>query len=64
MNPDKIILENMSKMFEYEKCSRNIDSISDIETLKDFAKSYVKLYLKQQEVVSNLLCHNLQVDKN
>ncbi len=27
MNPDKINLENIGKMFEYEKISREIDSI-------------------------------------
>jgi hypothetical protein len=53
MNPDKISLENMSKLFEYEKLSRDIDSIDDIETLRNMAKSYVKLYLKQQEVVAS-----------
>jgi hypothetical protein len=52
MNPEKIILEDFNKMFEYEKVSRDIDSIEDLETLKIFAKSYVKLYLKQQEIVS------------
>jgi len=54
MNPDKIILEDFNKMFEYEKLSRDIDSIDDIESVKNFAKSYIKLYLKQQEVVSKL----------
>lgn len=54
MDPDNIILENMNKMFEYEKMSRDIDSIEDIEIVKNFAKSYIKLYLKQQEVVSKL----------
>lgn len=54
MDPDSIELENMSKMFEYEKISRDIDSINDIEILKNYAKSYIKLYLKQQEVVSKL----------
>jgi hypothetical protein len=54
MNPDKIILEDFNKMFEYEKLSRDIDSIDDIEIVKNFAKSYIKLYLKQQEVVSKL----------
>lgn len=52
MNPDDIQLEDMNKMFEYEKLSRDIDSIVDIEILKTYAKSYIKLYLKQQEVVS------------
>jgi hypothetical protein len=51
MDPDKISLENISKMFEYEKFSRDIDSIDDNETLRNFAKSYLKLYLKQQEVL-------------
>ena len=52
MDPNKIILEDMNKMFEYEKLSRDIDSIDDIEVIKNYAKSYIKLYLKQQEVVS------------
>jgi hypothetical protein len=52
MNPDQIQLEDLNKMFEYEKLSRDIDSIDDIEVLKNYSKSYIKLYLKQQEVVS------------
>ena len=54
MDPSKITLESMSKLFEYEKLSRDIDSIDDIETLRDLSKSYVKLYLSQQEAISNL----------
>jgi hypothetical protein len=54
MNPSEIDLENISKMFEYEKISRDIDSIDDIDVLRNFAKSYIKLYLKQQEVISSL----------
>lgn len=54
MNPNSISLENISKMFEYEKLSRDIDNIDDLEILRNFAKSYIKLYLKQQEVVSKL----------
>jgi hypothetical protein len=54
MNPDSIILNDMNKMFEYEKIARDIDSIDDIEIIKNFTKSYAKLYLKQQEVVSKL----------
>jgi hypothetical protein len=54
MDPNDIILEDMNKMFEYEKISRDIDSIEDIEVIKDLTKSYIKLYLKQQEVVSKL----------
>ena len=52
MNPSTIVLEDVNKLFEYEKLSRDIDSIDDIEVIKNYAKSYIKLYLKQQEVVS------------
>jgi hypothetical protein len=52
MDLTSITLEDINKMFEYEKIARDIDSIDDIETIKEFAKAYVRLYLKQQEVVS------------
>ncbi len=52
MDPDQINLESIDKMFEYEKYSRVIDELS-IDELKIFAKSYFKLYLRQQEVVSS-----------
>ena len=52
MNPNDIVLEDVNKLFEYEKLSRDIDSIDDIKVIKNYAKSYIKLYLKQQEVVS------------
>ncbi len=54
MDPESITLENINKMFEYEKISRDIDSIEDIDLIKKFAKLYVRLYLKQQEVVSKI----------
>lgn len=54
MNPNEIELNTMSKSFEYEKISRDIDSIEDLDTLKDVAKSYLKLYFKQQEVITKL----------
>lgn len=54
MDPNDIILEDINKLFEYEKLVRDIDSIEDIVVIKNFAKSYIKLYLKQQEVVSKL----------
>ena len=54
MNPEDIDLRSISKLFEYEKLSRDIDSINDIEILKEHAKCYIKLYLSQQEVISNL----------
>jgi hypothetical protein len=54
MDPNKIELENLSKSFEYFKISSEIDSIEDIEQIKNIAKCYYKLYLKQQEVVLSL----------
>lgn len=54
MNPEDIKLENLSKIFEYEKISREIDSCDDIDILKNIAKSYVKLYFKQEETVAKI----------
>jgi hypothetical protein len=54
MDPNSITLDNLNKLFEYEKHARDIDSIDDIETLKNLSKMYVKLYLKQQEVIAQL----------
>lgn len=54
MDPDNITLSSVNKLFEYEKLSRNIDSIDDINELKIVLKSYIKLYLKQQEVLAEL----------
>ena len=55
MDPDKIQLENLSKNFEYAKASMEIDSIDDPVDLRNIAKSYMKLYMKQQEVLSEML---------
>jgi len=55
MNPDKIELENLTKSFEYFKISSEIDKIDSIDDLRNLAKSYVKLYFKQQEVVTSLM---------
>jgi len=54
MNPNNIELENLSKSFEYFKVASEIDSIEDLDSLKNIAKSYYKLYLKQQEVILKL----------
>jgi hypothetical protein len=64
MDPNKISLDNLNKSFEYEKIVRDIDSISDIDELKNITKSYVKLYMKQQEVLSELSWPNPAQDKN
>jgi len=61
MDPDKIELENLSKSFEYFKYSSEIDEMDDIEMVKKVAKCYFKLYLKQQEVVSNFASGSFQL---
>lgn len=55
MDPNEIELENLSKSFEYFKAASEIDEISDLEQLKEVAKCYFKLYLKQQEVFAALM---------
>jgi hypothetical protein len=60
MNPNEIELENLSKNFEYFKYSSEIDLIDDVDQLKNIAKCYFKLYLKQQEVISNFPIKGLE----
>ena len=52
MDPDEVTLKNLTKNFEYVKFSNQIDSIDNTEDLRNLAKCYFKLYLKQQEVVA------------
>ena len=54
MDPNEITLNTLNKMFEYEKQARFIDDENSSDQLKNIAKSYLKLYLKQQEVVASI----------
>jgi len=54
MDPSQITLENLTKNFEYEKISREIDSCTNIDQVKDIAKCYAKLHLKFQETLLDL----------
>lgn len=54
MNHESLKLESVSKLFEFEKISREIDCCTNLESLKDICKCYVKLYMKQQEAISSL----------
>ncbi len=47
-----MIFFNINKLFEYKKIARDLDNIDNINIVTNFAKSYTKLYLKQQEIVS------------
>ncbi len=52
MDPDSIKLINLSKQFAYTKVASEIDSCEDRDELKNIAKSFCKLYYKQQETLS------------
>ena len=54
MSPNDIELENLSKIFEYEKISRELDCCENIDQLRNIAKCYVKLHFKQQETITAL----------
>jgi len=51
MDPNSIELNNLSKQFAYTKVASEIDSCNDIDSLKNIAKSFCKLYYKQQETM-------------
>jgi hypothetical protein len=53
MSSSKIQLSDINKMLIYEQQSRLIDNLTETE-LKEFAKRYLKLYLKQQEILSKI----------
>jgi len=54
MDPTKIELNTLNKSFQYEKLARDIDNCGDIEELRNLAKCWFKLYLKQQEVLKSV----------
>ncbi len=54
MNPNDITLETMNKSFAYERLVRDIEEVRDPDVLRELAKCYIKLYFKQQEVVSKM----------
>lgn len=51
MDPDTIELKNLSKSFAYQKIASEIDDCNDFETIRNIAKSFCKLYYKQQETM-------------
>jgi|TARA_R110001583_G_C5590323_1_gene403683 hypothetical protein len=53
MDPEEITLKTTSRQFTYEKMSRNLDDLTPDE-LRDMCKCYMKLYLKQQEVLATI----------
>jgi len=54
MDPNEIQLNNLSKSFAYQKIATEIDSCDDRDMLKNIAKSFCKLYYKQQETMQTI----------
>ena len=54
MNTEEVKLRTTTRQFSYEKHAREIDLINDKESLRNLAKTYMKLYMKQQEVISKI----------
>lgn len=54
MNPSEIKLESLNLTFEFERLSRSIDNLEDINKIKDVAKYFLKLYYLQQETISKI----------
>jgi hypothetical protein len=52
MDPNEIELKNLSKNFEYHKIASQIDGCDDTNELRNMAKSFCKLYFKQQETIA------------
>lgn len=64
MHPINVELTSLNNLFEYEKMSRSIDSIEDLATLRVVAKNAIKLYMAQQELLSqNPLSHLLDPEE-
>ena len=53
MKPEDIELSSINGSFEFEKLSREIDTIGDLDTCKNMLKAYVKLYIKQRETFAS-----------
>jgi hypothetical protein len=58
MDPSSIQLETTTRLFEYEKISREIESCDNMDALKEMCRCFVKLHLKHQEVASRLGINN------
>ena len=52
MDPNNIELKNLSKSFAYQKLAAEIDNCDDRDQLRNVAKSFIKLYYKQQETIA------------
>ena len=54
MNPDKIKIAT-EREFEYEKISRTIDKMDDIDDVKMMLKYTIKMGMKQTEILGKMI---------
>ena len=54
MNPDKITIAP-EREFEYEKISRTIDKMDDIDEVKLLLKYTIKMGMKQTEILGKMI---------
>ncbi len=54
MNPDKIKIAT-EREFEYEKISRTIDKMDDIDDVKLMLKYTIKMGMKQTEILGKMI---------
>ena len=54
MNPDKINIAP-EREFEYEKISRTIDKMDDMEDVKLLLKYTIKMGMKQTEILGKMI---------
>ena len=52
MEQNDIEIKGLEKSFAYQKFASEIDSCDDRDMLKNIAKSFAKLYYKQQETIA------------
>jgi len=62
MDPKDIELDDLNKIFEYERISRELDTCTNIDIMKNLCKCYVKLYFKQQETISLMHLDQFKVE--
>ena len=55
LDPEKVVLTELTKQFEYERIAREIDECDDVELLRNLGKCFLKLYMKQQETATHLI---------
>jgi hypothetical protein len=54
MNHEELKLESVSKLFEFEKISRELDTCTNTDLMRNICKCYVKLYLALEERMQDL----------